>query len=61
MAAEKTPSINRRAEDVAKREDDEGREHLGTKGKSERPHGTSSARDRTGIDPQDPVTETPLR
>jgi hypothetical protein len=33
-----------------------GREHLGQKGESERPHGTSTARDMSGVNPQDPVT-----
>lgn len=30
----------------------------GTHGKSQRPTGTSTARDRTGIDPQDPIDDS---
>jgi hypothetical protein len=45
-------SINRRGEDVIKQEGhEEGREHAGTKGASDRPHGTSDDRDETSIDP----------
>ena len=45
-------SINRRGEDVIKEEGhEEGREHAGTKGPTDRPHGTSDERDETSIDP----------
>lgn len=48
-------SISRRGEDVVDEEGtDPGREDLGTKGKTERPVGTSTARASTGVDPQDP-------
>lgn len=44
-------SMGRRGEDVKKQEGTEpGRTDLGTKGKTERPYGTSDARDGTGID-----------
>jgi len=43
-------SINRRGEDVVKREGTEaGRETEGTKGQSDRPYGSSDERDKTGI------------
>ena len=44
-------SINRHGEDVIKQEGEEGREHAGTKGPTDRPHGTSDDRDETSIDP----------
>ena len=44
-------SINRRGEDVIKQEGEEGREHAGTKGPTDRPHGVSDDRDETSIDP----------
>jgi hypothetical protein len=44
-------SINRRGEDVIKQEGEERREHAGTKGPTDRPHGTSDDRDETSIDP----------
>ena len=51
-------SITRRAENVA--EDKEpGRQDTGTEGKANRPTGTSTARDATGVDPQEPVTGSP--
>jgi hypothetical protein len=51
-------STTRRGEDVVKEEGQEsGRETLGTKGESDRPYGTSTARDATGVDPQDPIQE----
>ncbi|MEA2843968.1 MAG: hypothetical protein QOJ69_1639 [Actinomycetota bacterium] len=44
-------STNRRGEDVKKQEGTEpGRTDLGTKGKSERPYGTTDVRDSTSID-----------
>jgi hypothetical protein len=48
-------SITTRGEDQSK-EQEAGREDLGTKGPTERPVGTSTARDRTSIDPQGPGT-----
>jgi hypothetical protein len=57
-------STTRRGEDVSKQEDESGRFHLGHKGKSERAHGTSTARDSTGVDPQEPIDKnspTPKR
>jgi hypothetical protein len=49
-------SRTRRGEEVIEEEGKEpGRHDLGTKGRSERPYGTSTARDATGIDPQDPI------
>jgi hypothetical protein len=47
-------SINRRGEDVVKQEgQEEGREHAGTKGPTDRPHGVSDERASTSIDPDD--------
>jgi len=46
-------STTRRGEDVGKQEDEPGREDAGTKGASDRPYGTSDARDSTSVDPQD--------
>jgi hypothetical protein len=44
-------SINRRGEDVIKQEGDEqGREHAGTKGATDRPHGVSDERASTSVD-----------
>jgi hypothetical protein len=50
-------SITRRADDVAREEKEPGRYDAGRKGASERPVGKSTARDRTGVDPQDPIDE----
>jgi hypothetical protein len=44
-------SINRHGEDVAKREDEEGREHAGTRGPTDRPVGVSDERASTSVDP----------
>ncbi len=44
-------SMTRRGEDVAKQEDEEGRDDAGTKGASDRPVGTSDERDETSVDP----------
>jgi hypothetical protein len=47
-------SINRRGEDVIKQEgQEEGREHAGTKGPTDRPHGVSDERDATSVDPDE--------
>lgn len=45
-------SVTGRAEDKRKRDRD--REDRGTKGASDRPVGTSTARDETGVNPQEP-------
>lgn len=47
------PSMDRGGEDVAKEEREPGRSD-GPSGPNERPSGTSSARDYTGVDPQEP-------
>ena len=48
-------TVTRGGEDVVKGEGKEpGREDAGTQGLSQRPVGTSTMRDSTGIDPQDP-------
>ncbi len=49
-----TESTDRRAEDIAREEKEAGRTDTGPQGPTGRPTGTSSARDYTGIDPQDP-------
>jgi hypothetical protein len=46
-------SINRHGEDVAKQEDEEGRDDTGTKGPSDRPAGTSDERASTSVDPNE--------
>jgi len=49
-------SMTRRGEDVVEDEGKEaGRHDAGTQGETERPVGTSTARDSTGVDPQDPI------
>jgi hypothetical protein len=53
-------SINRRGEDVIKQEGhEEGRDHAGTKGPTDRPHGVSDERASTSIDPNDTETGGP--
>ena len=52
-------STTRRAEDIAE-EKEPGRQDTGTEGKANRPTGTSTARDATGVDPQEPATDTPM-
>ena len=47
-------STTRRAEDIAKHEKEPGRQDTGPEGGADRPTGTSTARDVTGVDPQDP-------
>jgi hypothetical protein len=49
-------SMTRRGEDVAKQEDEPGREHAGTKGPSDRPVGVSDERASTSVD--EPDTES---
>jgi hypothetical protein len=46
-------SINRHGEDVAKQEDEEGREDVGTKGPTDRPAGVSDERASTSVDPDE--------
>ncbi|MEA2842349.1 MAG: hypothetical protein QOJ69_20 [Actinomycetota bacterium] len=49
-----------RGEDVSAEDGKEaGREDAGTKGATNRPVGTSDARDTTGVDPQEPITGSP--
>ena len=49
-----------RGEDVSAEDGKEaGRQDAGTKGPTNRPVGTSDARDTTGVDPQEPVTDSP--
>jgi hypothetical protein len=51
-------SSTRRAETVSAQEGKEaGRRDTGTQGESQRPTGTSTARDSTGVDPQEPIDE----
>lgn len=50
-------SESRRGEDIARTESEAGRQTVGTKGQSQRPHGTSTASDSTGINPQEPIDE----
>lgn len=52
-------SLTRGAEDVAKQEREAGRVHTGTKGATERPTGTSTGRDVTGVDPQGAPAPSP--
>jgi hypothetical protein len=49
-------SGSRSAEDTAKGEKEAGREDTGPSGGAGRPSGTSTARDVTGVAPQDPIT-----
>ena len=46
-------SINRRGEDVARQEGEAGREHAGTRGPTDRPHGVSDERAATSVDPNE--------
>jgi hypothetical protein len=55
-------SPQRSGEEIKEDEGKEaGREDLGTKGQSDRPVGTSDARDSTGVDPQETVTGGPTQ
>jgi hypothetical protein len=47
-------NVTRRGEDVVEEEGEDGRRTTGTQGQSQRPVGESTARDSTGIDPQEP-------
>ena len=52
-------STTRSGEELRQKEGKEaGRHDAGTKGPTARPKGTSSMRDSTGIDPQDPIDDT---
>jgi hypothetical protein len=46
-------SMTRRGEDVARQEDEPGREDTGTRGPTDRPAGVSDDRASTGVDDQD--------
>jgi hypothetical protein len=48
-------SQTRRGEDVTKQEREAGHRDAGVKGKSARPVGKSTARESTGVDPQEPI------
>jgi hypothetical protein len=48
-------STGSRGEDVKKRSQEAGRQDAGTAGPTDRPVGTSTARDSTGVDPQEPI------
>jgi hypothetical protein len=52
-------SINRRGEDVARQEDEEGREDTGTQGASDRPVGASDERASSSVDPDDTMSGGP--
>lgn len=53
-------SVAHRGENMTAEEGKEaGRYDLGTQGKTNRPVGGSTARDSSGVDPQDPVIDTP--
>lgn len=51
-------STTRRGEDVLEEDGEAGRHRTGTKSESQRPVGESTARDSTGIDPQEPSGAT---
>lgn len=51
-------STTRRGEDVVGEDGQNGRHRTGTQGESRRPVGESTARDSTGIDPQEPSGAT---
>ena len=50
-------SMTRSGEDVAKHEHEAGRHDTGTQGSTERPTGTSTARDFTGVDPKEVTSD----
>ncbi|MBC6461879.1 hypothetical protein [Actinomadura sp. HBU206391] len=52
-------SSTRSAEEIAEKEDEEGRTTEGTKGRSDRPYGTSEPESATGVDPQGPAAGGP--
>jgi hypothetical protein len=45
----------RRAEDIAREESEQGRHATGTKGRTQRPAGKSTAEDSTGVAPEGPI------
>ena len=49
-------SDSRRGENESKGDKESGRHDTGAQGGANRPTGTSTARDVTGVDPQDPIT-----
>ncbi|HTJ74797.1 MAG TPA: hypothetical protein VL337_05485 [Acidimicrobiales bacterium] len=51
-------NMTRRGEDVVEEDGEDGRYRTGTQGESQRPVGESTARDSTGIDPQEPSGPT---
>ncbi len=55
-------SMTRRGEDIVEDEGKEpGRHEAGAQGQTDRPKGTSTMRDSTGVDPQDPIDpESPI-
>lgn len=50
-------SMTRRGEDVSKQEQEAGRHDTGSQGPTERPTGTSTARDFTGVDPKEVTSD----
>jgi len=52
-------STTRSGEEIGSSEQEEGRQDTGSKGATQRPTGTSTARDVTGVDPQDSTTGGP--
>ncbi len=52
--ATESDSMTRRGEDIAKDAKEPGRQDTATRGETERPTGTSTGRDFTSVDPQDP-------
>jgi hypothetical protein len=50
-------SITRRGEDVIEEGKEPGRSDGPAQGESQRPTGTSTARDSTGVDPQEPIDD----
>jgi hypothetical protein len=48
-------SLGRHGESITKRDHEPGNQDTGSKGKTDRPVGKSTARDSTGIDPKDPI------
>lgn len=49
-------SLTRRGEEIGEGDKEAGRQDTGDHGATGRPTGTSTARDRTGVDPQDSTT-----
>jgi len=48
-------SLGRHGESISKRDHESGHKAAGKQGGTDRPVGTSTARDSTGIDPEDPI------